>query len=368
MISGCDQKQWDNNKRVVDQSVVSPSPQGQIAFSIPDSVNYDLKFFKNLGDSILRAYSYQQHQIIDFDLKNHQFLKVYQLDFEGPESVLMPDGIYFHTTDSTFIHTNDTDYVGLLDEEFKPRNKFFFEIEEDSFMVDGKYIQASPITYAVHDLAYFPFLYHDHVFYFQVVSSSNNWLQYRIPYLVGLQESNNKYFKLRPADYLKYEVPNNPLDAFCIGHLGQIIYSFTNHSQLIDYSSELMHSIGSRYSSTGNITFHEANSQTRDYERDFQSFQWDEAYLNILYDPYQELYYRVFKHAGKDDHEHRHQADWSLIITDTDFNILKEVSFKGMEYDFHSLIPSKYGLLISKHNTQNLKIDENNLVFDIFKF
>jgi hypothetical protein len=98
------------------------------------------------------------------------------------------------------------------------------------------------------------------------------------------------------------------------------------------------------------------------------------SYGRILYDPFRKLYYRFVLHGREiSDREilepkSSHKNHFSIIVTDSDFNKLKEIVFPGEIYHNYSALVSPKGLLLPKINHFYNELNDEWLEYDIFSF
>jgi len=199
---------------------------------------------------------------------------------------------------------------------------------------------------------------------------------YSSPIILNLSENTNEpysYFGKWPDDYNSAEYPNNPINNFTVTE-DDIVISFYNNENVYSSRNDAFFLAKSNFSSKKGVTTFESNSLNSNPELEFKVFHLDEGYLDILYDPFQKLYYRVFKkeqHSVSESSEtnpHKLEAEWSLLILDLDFKVKGEVLFPAKVYNYMNIIPTKTGLMISKENIYAKTYDENTLNFDIIKF
>jgi hypothetical protein len=93
-------------------------------------------------------------------------------------------------------------------------------------------------------------------------------------------------------------------------------------------------------------------------------------YLQVVYDPYRNLVYRVFKHSSAfTDSDGKVTASkdiaWSLILSDTHFEEQKIISFDDGVYSPIGMVPVPEGLFIQKYTTTN---NSNEIAGSIFGF
>jgi len=95
-------------------------------------------------------------------------------------------------------------------------------------------------------------------------------------------------------------------------------------------------------------------------------------YINIIHDPYRNLFYRVVLHGLPDDTavnrdwQVRKQSKWSIMILDREGNCLGEALFESSLYDYNQIFPVEEGLLVSLENPYNPDNEEELLSFQLF--
>ena len=94
-------------------------------------------------------------------------------------------------------------------------------------------------------------------------------------------------------------------------------------------------------------------------------------YSSILYDKYRNLYYRVVRHNMKLKNGNRvnsyFDGKWSIIVMDSNFNILGEQVFAAKKYFYINILITKDGLLVSLSNPSNSDYDKNFYKYELFK-
>lgn len=76
-----------------------------------------------------------------------------------------------------------------------------------------------------------------------------------------------------------------------------------------------------------------------------QSYMQEEPkYKKIIYDPYQSLYYRIVKHKSQKAQDGKMKIAWSVIVLDTDLNILDELLIDP-KFTSEIFIPTPFGII-----------------------
>jgi hypothetical protein len=137
--------------------------------------------------------------------------------------------------------------------------------------------------------------------------------------------------------------------ARCINQNNEIVYSFAADKNIYIFDQN-----GLKDSIDASSKFHEDTGPfPMDSMWDFnyirKYFITEPKYVKIIFDPYRNLYYRVFQKRGKylnEDGSFNTSIDWTLLVFDSSFNKLSEIVFDGAKYSAMSLFPAKEGLLV----------------------
>lgn len=98
-----------------------------------------------------------------------------------------------------------------------------------------------------------------------------------------------------------------------------------------------------------------------------QNYMYEEPrYINIIHDPFKDLFYRVVKHRNKHmKGKPKTPSKWSLMVLDNEFSLLTEVEF-DLPYSSQIIIPSEDGLYIKRFNqdSEDLTLTLFNLYYE----
>lgn len=173
---------------------------------------------------------------------------------------------------------------------------------------------------------------------------------------------NNRIIKNDNLGKYPNEVKNNFQYIFnpyrIIDDKGNIIYSFETSDTIWlynlytkNYSKKYVHSHYFKTNSTFNF------NQINNYEYISQYLIENSRYYVLYYDSYRHLYYRIILHSylykDKDKINLRTDVPWSILVCDTNFKVLHEVSFDKQTYYFTHLIITEQGVLLKKYNYEN---------------
>jgi hypothetical protein len=153
--------------------------------------------------------------------------------------------------------------------------------------------------------------------------------------------------------------------------LGRIIYSWKYLDSLSYVKNGLMVKVfaGSKYKKKEIKPFQMIP------ETEQEDIAWVEnpKYYGIYFDPYKQLYYRTFQFSGSYDQngilkETDAKKQFSVIVLDKDFNVMKEVVFPGGIYNVYRAFVGKRGLYLLKNNILNPELNEDSISIDVFDF
>jgi hypothetical protein len=75
-------------------------------------------------------------------------------------------------------------------------------------------------------------------------------------------------------------------------------------------------------------------------------------YRSIVYDSFENCYYRIVKHRGSINKDISTKIIWSIIKLDAELNILGEVKIDSI-YKSEFLVPTPFGILMAKESSKN---------------
>lgn len=75
-------------------------------------------------------------------------------------------------------------------------------------------------------------------------------------------------------------------------------------------------------------------------------------YISVIYDQFENVYYRIVKHRRSNSGSVSTENTWSVIITDSELNVLGEVKFSG-DYKYDIFVPTPLGIVTAKRSPRN---------------
>lgn len=179
--------------------------------------------------------------------------------------------------------------------------------------------------------------------------------------LINLDQTKNNSFLF--ADYpASYKAGNLYLDPYaksCINNKQQIICSFSASDTLLIYSQE-----GNLVAHATTTSKHAKPLKPKELEKMLDSKYTMEyaltngGYRQLLYDPYRDCYYRVYKHPVTIlNHEGKirtaEEIPWSIIILNNHLTQTREIEFNPAELSPNWIIPTNQGIYISQSHSKN---------------
>jgi hypothetical protein len=321
-----------------------------------------------------------------FSLAENEFLFSTQFENDGPNRIYPVSSFFYHNKDSIFLFSLAASSFQLINH--KAEVKALYRMDDNRFPatvskeIKGNEGQFFPIAITENGEFHFPFIY----------DAKANELLVNIvadSYFEGFNDRQTIYsgpiisnFDLETQEFTQFQgkwpsriyhqkmVPSNPFTNFCLNSDNQdVLINFYNANQIFSVKEDEFFKVESNHAK-GDITLFDIENQ-KEYstEEELDALNDDEAYVNLIYDPYQNLYYRIFKFSNNQDESgtHKMEANWSLIAFTPAFKVLGEVEFPASVYNFLQMIPTEKGLLISKESAWSKKNKEEIYEFDLVK-
>lgn len=320
-----------------------------------------------------------------FSLKENKFLYATEFKNEGPDQIYPVSSFFYHNKDSIFLFSLDASAFQIINQDGQvmkiirmDENQYPSNISDNIVGSDKLFF---PISITEMGMIHIPFYYcsdnkelivntipntelegfNDRQSFYSAPITSNFDLQ---------QLEFNKFSGRWPKIYDQKNTPNNPFNNFCFNKVNQdIIINFYNAADIYSLKGDKFFTVKSN-NEKGDFTLFDIDSK-RDYsvDEEMESFDHDEGYVNIIFDSYENLYYRIFKEGThqKRDSTNKMEANWSLIAFNLNFEVVGEVEFPAAQYNFFQIVPTPEGLLISKESEWTKNNKENIYEFDLVK-
>lgn len=357
-----------------------------VKIPIAPDVQYEHSQIQMVGGNKFVGLDRNFRKLDFFSLEKNKFLSSTKFKNDGPNWIYPVSSFYYHNKDSIFLFSLDASAFQLINQKGQVKNSIRIDdnqyppnISEDIIGTDNQFF---PISITQNDGLFIPFFYDskNEEMIFNIVANS---------YLDGFNDRQTFYsapivsnFDLRTLEFKnflgkwpkeKYNqqmTPNNVFTGFCL--------NTNNHDRLINfYNADKIYSVNenkffnveSNHVKNDITLFDIENQKEYSTEEELDALNDDEAYVNLIYDPFENLYYRIFKYSthGSVGSVHKMEANWSLIAFTPKFKVLGEVEFPASVYNFLQILPTEKGLLISKENAWSKENNEQKYEFDLVK-
>jgi hypothetical protein len=275
---------------------------------------------------------------------------------------------FVHTRDSIFILLNERNTIYLINSTGKITARWFV----NSPLKNNNY------EYILQDIPSMRLHYKDHRIYIQAI---------RDDIVVNTPENRKIYFNTPPEVILDISSPSfNPVNATgcwpaiyrngegyedfwparCINNRNELVYSFAINDSLFIYKDNKISMIAdARSMFPKHVSPYPDDSSTHfAYLKKYNASE--SRYKLLLFNPYQDEYYRIFSRGVQDKDENGEQtASWSCIVLDPAFHRVCEMGFGTADYNYFSILPVPEGVLICR--TRYPEDGRNVLRFGLFQ-
>ncbi len=269
--------------------------------SIDLDITYLFNYKKFSTNGILYAgYNNQIHSIDLFDLEKQLPIQQLRLFKEGPESVQRVEGIYFHNLDSIFVLSDN--YLMLFNSEGKLSNRISINGASPNELFQSYYFTAGNERNNIF------FDRNTNCMYLQAndVKISQCSKEHFSTNLVGKIYLNKVEFGLLPISFSSLYNENyygfNDQPEFSLVAGGKIVYNFPIESSVYfyDLNGDSVLSYGGESSFSPSMASPLSWSSCRDTDEKMRHFIENVKYCRIIYDSYNNLYYRFHHGEAKE--------------------------------------------------------------------
>jgi hypothetical protein len=315
-----------------------------------------------------------------------RLLRSINFEGEGPNRIYPTSSFHYISNDSIFLYSSDASTFQLIDSDAQVLNewrvfdnKYPNSISDSIIGGNGSYY---PFSYTQNGIFYFPFLHDDKEgdLIVQIHPESNlsgfgdMKTQYSAPILASLNLAKRDFEQFQgswPDNFLKEKAPYNPFIHLSLNHDGSnVLISYFNSDLIFSTKEDKFFEIPSKFFDNNYTLFSITESADYTTEEELDAYHNDEGYVNLVYDTYKKLYYRIAKHANKksgDESTHRMESEWSIIVFNEQFEIVGEVLMPRKKYNYLQILPTSKGLLISKENPYSPSNKEEVYEFDLIE-
>lgn len=311
---------------------------------------------------------HQRNEIQVYDLGKKELSKILKFEVEGSNGIGSLRGFHVHTADSIFLFTSQSGAIFLtdLDQSYLSRISF---ASPGGYSDPGSYplpFNASPIIRSERMLSKtaFPGSFRE----IDERTLSDKYLSLELNLRTGdLGLSAHRY----PIKYLA-------------DGLRQPTYSMAASPEKVVYSFFADHNL--YVASSARDELKAVNAKSRFFPETFPTIprtaERNEVsmyvlasprYEGLIYDRYREVFYRFcFPAIEVESEEELEQLrgfpkDFSIMILDSDLQVLGETRFKGYNYVTNNVFVAKEGLYISVNHPDNYDNEEDFLSFVLYE-
>lgn len=348
--------EYDNftDNKPIDYSIVS-----KLELNIPDTVNYSFEYWsvKKINDKYLLI-GLIENKIELFDLSNNKYLKRIDLEWDGPNDVGIVTQFYLHNLDSVFLFSKSHRAIYLINQDGikldkydvnKSLESFNQALSIECFRNYGDRLRFLPESNSLLLRTYPP--------YDLVKDIKTYQVPYKILYNIKTRKVDN-FFGLFPEEISQGETyySNDYQVSYC-ENCPKDVFSFrrSHHLYEIDINQNKLLKLHKAKSNYINLNFN-LISRNADFDKVRNHFLNQPSYVNILYNPKQEQYFRLVNHKKLENGT----KGTSIIILDKSLEVVGEIILPNNTYFIKSAQVVDNGILIYRYNG-----DESKLTYDI---
>lgn len=316
---------------------------------------------------------------------DERFEKSILLQDDGSDKVYPVSSFFYHSVDSIFLFSLDALTVQLIDtsshvsKEWRLQNLVFPDkVFEQVVGSNGIFY---PFSLTQNGMFHLPFNFDQskNCLIFNITPQSefidfkDRKTFYSSP-LVGTYSLENSSFisftGAWPEIYKADETPNNPFNNLAFDDKHNFLVNFYNSDKVFSSEKNDFYRISSNYFDERYTLFSIDSEADYTTEQELNAFHKDEGYVNLVFDPFKRLYYRIAKHSNDNlekENSHRMEAEWSIIVFNENLEVLGEVLMPKKTYNFLQILPTKSGLLVSKENIYSPTNNEEKYEFDLIE-
>ncbi len=375
-----------NYRGEVDHKLINFKVVKNVEIPLNARIQYNHSQIQSIDSCTIIGLDRKFQKLDIYTICEEKLLSSINFDDEGPNRIYPINSFYYLSKDSIFLYSSDASTFQLIDSTAQVLNewrlfdnKYVEPLSDTIIGGNGKYY---PFSHTQNGLFNFPFLY-DRINgnpIIQVMPASelagfgNRKTIYNAPILarVNLNSGSFEDFQGRwPKNYLEEKAPSNPFVHLSQSHdSSNVLLTYFNSDLIFSTKNDKFLEMPSKYFDDRYTLF--SINENADYttEEELDAYHNDEGYVNLVYNPYRGLYYRIAKHANEQtdaERLHRMESAWSIIVFNEQFEILGEALMPEKTYNFLQILPAARGLLISKENSYSPTNKEEIYEFDLIE-
>lgn len=379
LLIACSSKQEVNNKRL-DYTI-----KKEYRIPLSGDEQYEHTQLQMIDSGTIIALDQQFQRLDILSLSEKKLVKSIPFAKDGPNQIYPTQAIYFHNKDSIFLYSLDASAFQLINLNAEVLDSWILNDNTypDSISASLKEVGVnsfSPVAITQSDFLYFPFSYDSkrQSLLFNVLPNTNaegfndRDLIYSLPPIAIYNIKDRKYKQFMgkwPDSYQREMAPNNPFIHFYWNKaLDELLVNFQNDPSIYWAHADDFYTIGSNYFKANHTQFDIKHGVAYTTEEELEALHVDEAYINLIFNPSKNHYYRIAKHVNLSTADaKRLEAPWSIIVFNKQFEVLGEVLMPKAMYNYLHILPTPEGLLISKENPYSSTNKEEEYAFDLIE-
>lgn len=288
---------------------------------------------------------------------------------------VMVNGFYVQSLDSIFILLNPSNELALIDSSGNLQKIWSITSQRDNGVYRNlySYFRIAPLHYSNGTITTCQQSWqYDHETnvkhrkeYFSLHSDVSIRLEEDTSYIVA---ETGRF----PAEYRQHYWYDD-MKSRAVSASGQFVYSFGVNDSLYVYEKGVF--TKGVFAKSAFMKEPKPFDANREADMGYLQQYWVEEsrYYAILYDHYNHCYYRIVLHGlpyRESDGSLNTVFDvpWSIIMLDQSLNTIAEYQMPARQYNFLSVIPSPWGLMVSMEHDLNPTKEEGFMKYAVFDF
>lgn len=360
-MSGCRNKTAEKR---ISSGDISMTEVDSLQIHLDSLTTQSTSYLQLVGDSTIAFFNKPNSDIVLYNIKNGTTSKI-KIFKEGPNAVHGVTGFCFLNPDSIWLYSQWGYEINLIDSKGNRTTKYKLSTDKDS---SGNILQYAVNPYPTTTT---PYIVKNHIHYLAGMNNRPNDGQ--LPGTVMIFDEKNGSWKTGvtyPAEYgstedlAKWDPFAYRQVQYTMDPQGKMIMNFPASDSLFVYDPRTgtMSAHYAAYSEPTNIHLCEAKTP----EESIKNFLKQYCYTSILYDKYNDVYYRIIRKPIESEAEDLNaqirKKPISIIILNKTFDKIGEFSLPNDEYYHNHVFVTSDGLHINK-----LSDDDDIMKFRVFR-
>ncbi|TFV92153.1 DUF4221 domain-containing protein [Algoriphagus kandeliae] len=317
--------------------------------------------FSQKGNSILMGYNDKRHSLDFFNLNQGEVIVSKKLEFEGPSGIGKIESIFVQSSDSIFVY--ELGKLHLLNSDLSKRQSW------DLFQIYGNLNLGVP-----HCNFYFKLYYdsnHKSVYFFMNQMGVSPLEIAKLPLMTSLNLETNEVIVL-PIYHSEYFKSVSGQVGFMtyLGFYGkldnQLIFNYQYESTIYGFQ---LNDERLTTTSSSKVEFVPSIPQTNDPQAYDQHAIENPYYLSPIPDPWRNLIYSIVWDGPSDANSYKTYLDKSQVLRvfNKDLELIQTIPLPDRTYQINNWFVNENGLYLNKAHPGDSLLNEDFLMFDVFK-